>query len=128
MIPFLFFTPSQISKLDPATVGYGLLVLVVGLSVRVVVSFFSVLGGGLTTKERLFVALAWLPKATVQAAIGGVAFDAATKMDPENVNREMLNNPFLISICVSVLQLIKLISNQKLASEPDFCILVFVGP
>ena len=78
--------------------------LVVGLSVRVVVSFFSVLGGGLTTKERLFVALAWLPKATVQAAIGGVAFDAATKMDPENVNREVLNNPFLISICVSVLQ------------------------
>ena len=81
--------PRQISKLDPATIGYGLLVLVVGLSVRVVVSFFCVLGGGLTTKERLFVALAWLPKATVQAAIGGVAFDAAMKMDPENENREL---------------------------------------
>ena len=57
---------SQISKLDAATVGYGLLVLTIGLSIRVAVSFFSVLGGGLTTKERLFVALAWLPKATVQ--------------------------------------------------------------
>ena len=49
-------------------------------------------------KEKLFIALAWLPKATVQAAIGGVAFDAATKMDPENVNRQVLNNPFHISI------------------------------
>ena len=56
----------QISKLDAATVGYGLLVLTIGLSIRVAVSFFAVLGGGLTTKERLFVALAWLPKATVQ--------------------------------------------------------------
>ena len=60
---------SQISKLDAATVGYGLLVLTIGLSIRVAVSFFSVLGGGLTTKERLFVALAWLPKATVQVQI-----------------------------------------------------------
>ena len=48
------------------TVGWGLVTLVIGLSCRVFVSFFAVMGGNLTLKERLFVALAWLPKATVQ--------------------------------------------------------------
>lgn len=99
----LIGTEIQISKLDPATVGYGLLVLVVALSVRVVVTFFVVLGGGLTTKERLFVALAWLPKATVQAAIGGVAFDAATKMDPENENRELFLQLGVMVLTIAVL-------------------------
>ena len=37
-----------------------------------VVTFFVVLGGGLTVKERLFVTLAWLPKATVQVRNGGI--------------------------------------------------------
>ena len=36
------------------------------------VTFFVVLGGGLTVKERLFVTLAWLPKATVQVRNGGI--------------------------------------------------------
>ena len=43
--------------------------LVIGLTIRVIVSFLAVLGGNLTTKERLFVALAWLPKATVQGSV-----------------------------------------------------------
>lgn len=31
-------------------------------------------------KERLFVAIAWIPKATVQAAIGPLALDYARKL------------------------------------------------
>ncbi len=42
---------------------------------RIFVSYFAVFGGNLTLKERIFVALAWLPKATVQAALGPVALD-----------------------------------------------------
>ena len=38
-----------------------------GLVIRLMVSQLAVLGGDLSLKERLFVALAWLPKATVQA-------------------------------------------------------------
>ena len=45
-----------------------------------VVTFFVVLGGGLTVKERLFVTLAWLPKATVQVSIDVTPPDA--KMTP----------------------------------------------
>jgi hypothetical protein len=34
-------------------------------------------GTTLTTKERLFVGLAWIPKATVQAALGPAALELA---------------------------------------------------
>ena len=41
------------------------------------VSYTAVMFGDLNMKERLFVALAWMPKATVQAAIGPLALDKA---------------------------------------------------
>ena len=65
----------QVSELDPDTVGLGILVLVIGLVVRIIISYLAVWWGDLTLKERIFVALAWLPKATVQAALGPVALD-----------------------------------------------------
>nr|XP_054773082.1 sodium/hydrogen exchanger 9B2-like [Lytechinus pictus] len=67
----------SISYLDPATVGLGFATLIIGLCVRMIVSALAVTGAGLTWKEKLFVSLAWLPKATVQAAIGSVALDTA---------------------------------------------------
>ncbi|MCL4129876.1 UNVERIFIED_CONTAM: hypothetical protein GTU68_064674 [Idotea baltica] len=73
----LIGTEIRISDLQMTTVGWGIVTLAIGLSCRVVVSFFAVMGGNLTLKERLFVALAWLPKATVQAAIGSTALDYA---------------------------------------------------
>ena len=60
----------KISALDGNTVIYGVITLIAGVSFRVLVSYFSVLGGELNLKERIFVALAWLPKATVQVRQG----------------------------------------------------------
>lgn len=40
--------------------------LVICLSVRMVVTFLLMAGNKLTKKEKIFVAIAWLPKATVQ--------------------------------------------------------------
>ena len=51
-----------------------------GLVIRLMVSQLAVLGGDLSLKERIFVALAWLPKATVQAAIGPIALDKAKQL------------------------------------------------
>ncbi|XP_041485544.1 sodium/hydrogen exchanger 9B2-like isoform X2 [Lytechinus variegatus] len=67
----------SISYLDPATVGLGFATLIIGLCVRMIVSALAVTRAGLTWKEKLFISLAWLPKATVQAAIGSVALDTA---------------------------------------------------
>ncbi|XP_062598596.1 sodium/hydrogen exchanger 9B2-like [Saccostrea cucullata] len=59
-------------------VGLGIAVLFIGLMIRCLVTFVAVFRSGLNFKEQLFVSLAWIPKATVQAAIGGLALDQAT--------------------------------------------------
>ncbi|KAL8568853.1 hypothetical protein ACOMHN_009673 [Nucella lapillus] len=75
----------QIDKLNGDTVGEGVAVLAIGLTVRCAVAFVSVLGTNLNLKERLFVPLAWLPKATVQAAIGAIAYDMARETGDEDM-------------------------------------------
>ena len=47
----------------------------IGVCVRTPVAFFSTYGVGLNFKERLFIALSWIPKATVQAALASVPLD-----------------------------------------------------
>ncbi|XP_070185808.1 sodium/hydrogen exchanger 9B2-like isoform X2 [Littorina saxatilis] len=67
----------QIDRLSAETVGEGIAVLCIGLTVRCLVAFLAVFGTNFNMKERLFIPLAWLPKATVQAAIGAIAYDTA---------------------------------------------------
>ncbi|GFR63527.1 mitochondrial sodium/hydrogen exchanger 9B2-like [Elysia marginata] len=67
----------KISSLSGGTVGLGIAVLVIGLSFRSVVAYLTVMRTDLNLRERLFVPIAWLPKATVQAAIGAIALDKA---------------------------------------------------
>lgn len=55
------------------TAGFTpILVLLIALFVRTIGTWLSVSGTHLNTKEKLFCVIAYLPKATVQAAIGGV--------------------------------------------------------
>lgn len=51
----------------------GLLVVLWGLFFRMLGVALATIGSGLDRKERLFCAAAYIPKATVQAALGGVA-------------------------------------------------------
>ncbi len=60
----------QVDKIDPKTLGYGLLVLTLALVLRMIGTYFAVSCGNLNLKEKIFMAFAWLPKATVQAALG----------------------------------------------------------
>jgi len=45
--------------------------LLAGLGLRAVITFFSMIGLHHSVKERLFLAFAWTPKATLQAALSG---------------------------------------------------------
>jgi len=54
---------------------YGLIILVCGLLVRLPSAYFSCFGTKLTKKEKLFVAISWIPKATVQAALSSEILD-----------------------------------------------------
>lgn len=46
--------------------GLGIASILIALLVRVLFTFVCVLCAGFTTKEKAFIALAWMPKATVQ--------------------------------------------------------------
>lgn len=51
------------------SVGLGVSTLCVGLLVRVLVTFCVVLFAGFKMKEKIFISLAWMPKATVQVSL-----------------------------------------------------------
>ncbi|XP_074486090.1 sodium/hydrogen exchanger 9B2 isoform X2 [Sebastes fasciatus] len=67
----------RISELEGLTVGLGVATLLIALLIRILFTFVCVLCAGFTMKEKVFIALAWMPKATVQAAIGSSALDMA---------------------------------------------------
>jgi len=52
--------------------GYALLIILFGLCFRMLGVFISVSGNTLNKQEKLFVGVAYMPKATVQAAIGAL--------------------------------------------------------
>lgn len=49
----------------------GMLVILLGLLARSAGSYLCLIGSGLTVPEKFFVVISYIPKATVQAAIGG---------------------------------------------------------
>lgn len=59
-----------------------LLLIVLVVSVRFVGVMVSMLGTALTWRERLFAGIAYLPKATVQAAIGGIPLAMGLDIGP----------------------------------------------
>lgn len=76
--PILFgITGAQIkiNELNGRTVYLGVAVLATGIIIRILVTLVVGIGSKLNLKEKIFVALALMAKATVQAALGPVALD-----------------------------------------------------
>merc|ERR1719415_233411 len=79
----LIGTAIQIDKIDPNVLGLSIIVLLLALVFRMIGTYFAVMGGELTVKEKIFMAFAWMPKATVQAALGPIFLDNVKKVNPE---------------------------------------------
>uniref|UniRef100_A0A3B5AWD1 Mitochondrial sodium/hydrogen exchanger 9B2-like n=1 Tax=Stegastes partitus TaxID=144197 RepID=A0A3B5AWD1_9TELE len=77
----------RISELEGITVGLGIASLLIALVVRLLFTFVCVLCAGFNVKEKVFIALAWMPKATVQAAIGSTALDMARTKDDQQLQK-----------------------------------------
>lgn len=99
--PILFaFTGAQvkISDLDPEVIKMGVVCLLSCLAIRLVGTFLMSFGCGLNKKEKLFIGVTWLAKATVQAALGPAALDkvlggwsaGGTAVDEERYGRTIL--------------------------------------
>ncbi|XP_008579129.1 PREDICTED: mitochondrial sodium/hydrogen exchanger 9B2 [Galeopterus variegatus] len=67
----------SIASLRPETVGLCVATLGIAVLIRILTTFLMVCFAGFNMKEKIFISFAWLPKATVQAAIGSVALDTA---------------------------------------------------
>ena len=82
--PFLFGTIGAsviFDKIDSSIIGKTLILILIGLVFRWIATFVATwFENKFTLKERMFMAFAWMPKATVQAAIGGVVFDTAASI------------------------------------------------
>ncbi|GEM02077.1 NhaP-type Na+/H+ or K+/H+ antiporter [Halolactibacillus halophilus] len=61
----------------------GLVIIVIGLLFRTIGVFIATIGSNLNMKERLFCVLSYLPKATVQAAIGALPLASGADKGPE---------------------------------------------
>jgi len=66
----------SVAMLDGETVGLGLLIIFTALLIRAIIAVAVVsIGTDWAVKDRIFTAITWCPKATVQAALSGVALD-----------------------------------------------------
>ena len=72
------------SSIDTHVLLKAFLTLAITHLIRVASTIIAVYGAGFENKEKVFIAIAWLPKATVQAALGSVALDIANSRGSEN--------------------------------------------
>ncbi|XP_043970887.1 sodium/hydrogen exchanger 9B2 isoform X3 [Gambusia affinis] len=80
----------RVNELEGLAVGLGISSMLIAVVVRVLFTFVCVLHAGFNLKEKVFIALAWMPKATVQAAIGSTALDMArAKANKEQIKYGM---------------------------------------
>ena len=78
--PFLFGTVGAavlFDKIEVSQIGLGFAVIIIGVTARWLGTFLAAFEKKYTIKERAFMAFAWIPKATVQAALGGLALSKA---------------------------------------------------
>ena len=72
MEPMLFVTIGatlDFNTLDTGTIPRSVVIVCCGVTLRTIVTYFTMAGFGYSWKEKLFYAIAWTPKATVQAAL-----------------------------------------------------------
>jgi NhaP-type Na+/H+ or K+/H+ antiporter len=94
-------------EIDADIIPLGIAVVCIGMCVRVPVAFFVTQGKGLTSIERAFIGLSWIPKATVQAALGSVPLDLIRtnldEDDPDYDKYERWGSVILVTAVMSIL-------------------------
>uniref|UniRef100_A0A3P9DKC7 Sodium/hydrogen exchanger 9B2 n=1 Tax=Maylandia zebra TaxID=106582 RepID=A0A3P9DKC7_9CICH len=68
--PLLFGLIGAEITIKALSPSLGMACILIGLVIRLLVTFLLVHYGGFNLKEKLFISVAWLPKATVQVCIG----------------------------------------------------------
>ncbi|RZC36988.1 mitochondrial sodium/hydrogen exchanger 9B2, partial [Asbolus verrucosus] len=96
--PILFsITGAQIklNELDGNIVSIGIGILIAAAIIRIIVTILLGIGCKLNLKEKIFVSLSWMSKATVQAALGPITLGVVKDKMPEHDYAEKI-----LMICV----------------------------
>ena len=89
IVPLLFGSIGaafDLSEMTSQIVFKSCAVVCIGLLVRLPIAFLSCTGVNLSIKERMFVSLAWSPKATVQAALCSLPLTMIRKIQGDESN------------------------------------------
>lgn len=82
---------------------YGIVVIGAGAVVRIVLAYLSLLGkSDISGKERFYLAISSLPKATVQASIGPLALEFVARYKADE-HLEVANNVLLASVLAIIM-------------------------
>lgn len=79
IILFLMVGASVNIEVGKNYIGTALIIISIGLILRGLGTYISLLGSQLNLRERLFVVVSYIPKATVQAAIGSIPLAAGVR-------------------------------------------------
>lgn len=92
--PLLFGTVGaavMFDKIDGGELGTGIIIIFIGLTFRWIGAYLAFCEKKYTRKEAAFVAFAWIPKATVQAALGGMTLATAKSRQAGQTYEDMGN-------------------------------------
>jgi len=88
--PFLFGTIGaclDFDKINKSVLGDTIGCIMIALVFRTVSAYASVYESQYNWKEKAFCAIAWLPKGSVNAVVGGMVLDHANKMTVDNLEQ-----------------------------------------
>ncbi|XP_051021673.1 sodium/hydrogen exchanger 9B1-like [Acomys russatus] len=90
-------TEVAVDSLESKTIGMCIATLGLALCVRILATFSLMSFAGFRFKEKVFIALSWMPKATVQAVLGPLALETARVMAPhlEGYSKDVMTVAFL---------------------------------
>ena len=92
------------SKLDSRTVAFGSVIILIAVTLRCIVAYSVVTLSDLNRKERLFISISWLPKASSQAALASLVLDLL-RASPDSPSQENETRGYLI-LTVLVLSIV----------------------
>uniref|UniRef100_A0A914QKB6 Cation/H+ exchanger domain-containing protein n=1 Tax=Panagrolaimus davidi TaxID=227884 RepID=A0A914QKB6_9BILA len=105
-LPFLFCLIGyqlNLEQLDKGSIAQAVAILACGIFIRCIVAALAVIRTKLNLKEKIFVAVSWLPKATVQAALAPVLLDM-TRTNPSKFG--IYQSEGIIILTVSIISIL----------------------
>ncbi|XP_006151214.1 sodium/hydrogen exchanger 9B1 isoform X3 [Tupaia chinensis] len=87
----------NVSSLQSNTIGICVATISLSLCVRILTTYTLMCFAGFSMKEKIFIALSWMPKATVQAVLGPLALETARISAPylETYSKDVMTVAFL---------------------------------